>query len=210
VRAMVASTVGEGTTAVDAVSYRRTVAALSVLAGVSGFLYSVAFIILDSSTLSGLFLMLGGVLSTAVLLALYDELRVVDAGFARWAVALLLFGAVGAAVHGGYDLANGINPPEGGVSDLPSQIDPRGLLAFGVTGLGLVLSGWLLRRGTRLPPRLGLVAALLGVLLIVLYVGRLTVLNTHNPVIVIPALLSGFLLNPLWYIWLGLSLRRSD
>jgi hypothetical protein len=208
VMAMSIASEGAASAPRPALSYQRTAAALSLLAGAAGLLYSVSFIILDDSTLSGLFLLLGGVLSTAVLLALHDYLRAIDAGFARCAVTLLLVGAAGAAVHGGYDLANGINPPDGGVPDLPSQIDPRGLLTFGVTGLGLLLSGWLLTRGTELPPRLGVVAAVLGALLVVLYVGRLTVLNAHNPLIVIPALLTGFLLNPTWYIWLGLALRR--
>ncbi len=29
------------------------------------------------------------------------------------------------------------------------------------------------------------------------------------PIIVIPALLTGFVINPLWYVWLGLELWRS-
>jgi hypothetical protein len=50
---------------------------------------------------------------------------------------------------------------------------------------------------------LGYLAA---VLLIILYLGRLIIYTPTNPVILIPALLSGFLVNPIWYIWLGISL----
>jgi hypothetical protein len=48
--------------------------------------------------------------------------------------------ALGAAIHGGYDLANLINLPASAAAlpDLPSQVDPRGLLTFGVMGLGLL------------------------------------------------------------------------
>jgi len=50
---------------------------------------------------------------------------------------------------------------------------------------------------------------LLATLLVIIYVGWLTILNARNPVILIPALLTGFLVNPAWYIWLGTALRRE-
>ncbi len=43
----------------------------------------------------------------------------------------------------------------------------------------------------------------LGILLVVLYLGRLIILEAKNPLIVVVALLSGFIVNPLWYSWLG-------
>jgi hypothetical protein len=46
------------------------------------------------------------------------------------------------------------------------------------------------------------------VLLVLLYLGRLLILDPANLLIVIPALLTGFLLNPLWYAWLGAWLLR--
>jgi hypothetical protein len=46
------------------------------------------------------------------------------------------------------------------------------------------------------------------VLLVVLCLGRLLILDPANLLIVIPALLTGFLLNPLWYVWLGDWLLR--
>jgi hypothetical protein len=47
------------------------------------------------------------------------------------------------------------------------------------------------------------------VLLIVLYLGRLIALDPTNLVILVPALLNGFLINPGWYIWLGAALWAS-
>jgi hypothetical protein len=46
----------------------------------------VAFVVLQNVLLSGLFLMLGGLLSTAVLVAVYDRLRETDASLALWAL----------------------------------------------------------------------------------------------------------------------------
>jgi hypothetical protein len=47
-------------------------------------------------------------------------------------------------------------------------------------------------------------------LMVILYVGRLIVLQATSLVIVIPALLEGFIVNPIWYIWLGLTLLRNQ
>jgi hypothetical protein len=85
----------------------------------------------------------------------------------------------------------------------PNPVDPRGLLTFGLTGLALIFLGVMIARSERLPRWLGYLGCLNGVLLVVLYLGRLLILDPANPLIVIPALLTGFLLNPLWYAWLG-------
>ena len=47
-------------------------------------------------------------------------------------------------------------------------------------------------------------------LMVVLYLGRLVVLQATSLVIVIPALLEGFLVNPIWYVWLGLTFLRES
>jgi hypothetical protein len=47
------------------------------------------------------------------------------------------------------------------------------------------------------------------VLLNIIYLGRLIILDATSLVIVIPALLTGFIVNPLWYLWLGMQLRRQ-
>ena len=82
-----------------------------------------------------------GLLSTVAIVGLYSRLREIDAPFAVWALVLQLAGAFGAAIHGGYDLANAINPP-GADSIFPSAVDPRGLLTFGVGGIGLFVMSW--------------------------------------------------------------------
>jgi hypothetical protein len=182
----------------------------AVLAGLSGFLYSVSFIVLQSDLLSALFLMLGGLFSTAVSTALYQRLRETESGFALLALLLMLSGALGSAIHGGYDLANALHPPASPNSDLPNPIDPRGLLTFGVMGLGLFLFSSLLTQQVSLPRGLAFLGYISAILMLVLYLGRLIILQATNPAIVIPALLEGFIVNPLWYVWLGLSLHRGQ
>jgi hypothetical protein len=193
----------------SSLGYERFAGLCAVLAGLMGFLYSVAFVVLKSNLLSALFLLLVGLLTTVVVVALYERLRTVDQSFALWALLLGLAGALGSAVHGGYDLSNALHPPAIANADLPSQIDPRGLLTFGSAGLGLWVVAWLITRSSDLPKALGYLGYVAAALLIVLYLGRLIVLDATSLLIVVPALLAGFIVNPLWYIWLGLTLWRA-
>ena len=87
-------------------SYAQFAGALAILAGLVGIGYATAFVVLKSVTLSALALMLGGLLSTAVIVALYELVRGNDDAFATWALLLSAAGALGATVHGGFDLAN--------------------------------------------------------------------------------------------------------
>jgi hypothetical protein len=190
-------------------SFERFAGFSGFLAGLSGFLYSVAFILLQNNLLSGLFLALGGLFTTAVLTGVYGRLRQTDPLFALWAFLLGIAGGIGAAVHGGYDLANAINPPAEFVMELPNPVDPRGLLTFGIAGLAVIVISWLIGRGEGFPKGLSYLGYLLGFLLILLYLARLIVLAPTNPLILVPALLTGFLINPIWYLWLGYSLWRS-
>ena len=201
------------------ISFERFAGLCAILTGIVGFLYSVAFIVIARSAprigdlLSGLFLMLGGLLSTAALVAVYNRLREEDAAFALWAVLFGLAGAVGSTLHGGYDLANAIHVPEtipANLANLPSQVDPRGLLTFGVAGIGLLVVAWLIVRSGAFPRNLGYLGYAAAILLVVIYLGRLIVLNAASLVIVAPALLTGFILNPAWYIWLGITLWRGQ
>jgi hypothetical protein len=189
-------------------SFERFAGVCAVLTGIAGFLYAVAFIVLQNDLLSGLFLMLFGLSSTAAFVAVYGRLRETDAAFALFALLLGIAGALGSAIHGGYDLANAINPPPL-VPDLPNPVDPRGLLTFGVAGAALLVVAWLIVRGGPFPKGLGYLAYLSAILLVALYLARLILLDPTNPVILVPALLNGFLVYPALYIWLGLALLRG-
>lgn len=193
----------------------------AVLAGVAGFLYAVAFIglVLTGTApelgfgLASLLLLLGSLLGAVGLTALYSRLRTVDAGFAMLALVLGVAGTIGAAVHGGFDLANVLHPPSAPANEamvgLPNYVDPRGLLTFAATGMGLLVASWLIVRSQAFPTRLGYLGYLAGALLLLVYLGRLIILTPTNPLVAAPAALSGFIVNPAWFIWLGLILRRG-
>jgi hypothetical protein len=198
-----------GTVRARPASFERFAGACALLASVSGFMYAVAFVVLQDALLSGLFLMLGGLFTTAVMVAVYERLRETDASFALLALLLAVAGSLGMAVHGGYDLANVINPPPN-LPELPNPVDPRGLLTFGVAGVALLLVSWLIRRGGRLPGGLAYLGYASAVLLLALYLGRLIVLDPTSPAILVPALLNGFFVNPTFYLWLGLVFLRSS
>ena len=190
-------------------SFEKFAGWMAILAGISGFLYSVAFVVLQSNLLSALFLLLGGLFSAAALTALYQRLRGTESGFALLGLILTLSAALGSAIHGGYDLSNALHPPASLSPDLPNPIDPRGLLTFGIAGLGLFLLSRLMTQNMNFPKGLAYLGMLSAILMIVLYLGRLIILQATSLAIVIPALLEGFIVNPLWYAWLGLTLFRD-
>ena len=190
-------------------SFEKFAGWAAILAGISGFLYSIAFIVLQSNLLSALFLLLGGLFSASALTRLYQRLRETESGFALLGLLLTLSAALGSAIHGGYDLANALHPPASLNTDLPNPIDPRGLLTFGIAGLGLFLFSWLMTQGMQFPKGLAYLGILSAILMIILYLGRLIILQATSLAIVIPALLEGLIVNPVWYLWLGSNLIRN-
>ena len=73
-----------------------------------------------------------------------------------------------------------------------------------------VLAGLLIRRHRSFTAGFTALTFVLGALLIVVYLGRLIVLTPSSPLVLLPAALNGFVVNPLWYGLLGLALRRSN
>ena len=190
-------------------AYQHFAGVCAVLAGALTLLYSISFILLANEALSSVCLLANGLLATAVLVGLYELLKPADSSFALWALLLGLAGAIGSALHGGYDLAALLHPHAPVDPNLPSAMDPRGLLTFGASGVGLWVFAFLILRSTALPKAIGYLGYLVAALQIVLYLGRLIVFDATNPLIVVPALLAGFLATPIWYVWLGVSLWRG-
>jgi hypothetical protein len=198
--------------------YDRLAGWAGILAGIGGFVYSVAFIVgvvlgrapeLGRSV-SSLALAVGGLLTAIVAIALFQRAREASAPGALLAVAFALFGSVGAAIHGGYDLANVLHPPVADVfvmNELPNPVDPRGLLTFAFAGIGLLALVWLVRRAGELRNWIGLLGLVVGTLLILIYLGRLIILSPTNPLVAGLAGFTGFILTPVFYVGLGLWLR---
>lgn len=193
----------------------------AIAAGVVGVLYSITFVAVDLGLLKGssadlgiglysFFLMAGGLFTTAALVALYNRVREVDSSFALWGLLLSLVAAMGAAIHGAYDLANNLHPPTGNGGGFANQIDPRGMLTFGVAGIGLFVLSWLMSRDRSFPSSLAMLGYVLAALLVIIYLGRLIVLDPKSLLLLVPAGLAGLIVNPAWYIWLGLTLRKRE
>jgi hypothetical protein len=198
------------TGSVQSMTFDRFAGSAAIAAGVLGFLYSIAFVVLKQQTLYSLCLMLGGLATAVVMVGLYTHLSISEPGVAQIGLLLGTVAALGSAIHAGYDLANAVNPPASAAGDLPSQIDPRGFLTFGVAGLALFGFSWLMSSSNRFPRSLAYMGFLLALLLIVIYLGRLIILDANSPAILLPAALVGFLVNPAWNIWLGLTLLKND
>ena len=186
-------------------SYDRYAGWLSILAGVAGIGYAVAFVVLQDAELQGVFLTLAPLLAVAGLVAVFERVREIDAGYATLALALGAFGSLAASTHGAYDLANVLHAPGAGapnLSDIPFAADPRGYGTFGLTGIALGLLAWLSGRSTELPSWVSPLGIVLGLVLVITWLARLIVLDATSILVLGPALVSG-LLSPIFFLLLG-------
>jgi hypothetical protein len=182
-------------------SFDRFAGWLSVLAGLAGIGYALAFVVLEDARLSALFLTLAPLLAVGGLVAVFERVRASEPGFATLALALGAFGSLAASTHGVYDLANVLHPPAA-LPDLPSGIDPRGFGTFGLTGSALLLLAWLAGRSAELPGWVRPGGMVLGAVLVGTWLARLIVLDATSILVLGPALVSG-LLSPLFFLGLG-------
>jgi hypothetical protein len=190
-------------------SFSRFAGALGILTGIFGFLYLIFFVLLRNNTpmISALSLLLVGLLSTAVLVALYQRARTLNEGFALWALLLGLLGSAGGAIHGAYDLSNALHPTQ--ELGVPFPADPRGFLTFVLAGLAALVLSWLLLRDAVFPRLAAYLGILAGALLIILYIAYLVTLEATNPLVLVLILATG-VLQPLWYLWVGYWLAQGE
>lgn len=167
--------------------------------------FTIGFVVLKDSLVQALALMTGSFLTAIALMAVYYRLREVDAGLALLGLALGFVGSMGAFVHGGLDLANVIQPDHTGPLGGPAEVDPRGLLTFGVSGIGLFVLAWIATRSDAFPRWLGQLGMVLGVLLVVVYLSRLIVYDAGNPIVLGSAAVAA-VVSVVWYIGVGLRL----
>jgi hypothetical protein len=198
-------------------AFERFAGACAALVALGGVGYAIAFVITVGSApraasyASSLFLLTGGLVSLVVMIALYQRLRLTDPSFALLGLLLGVAGALGSSIHGGFDLAVLVKRPAYSDVYFPANtVDPRGLLTFGFTALALLVIAYLILHGGALPRRLGHLGLIGGILLIVVYLGRLIVLNPKSPGLLTAAVLSGFIVNPLWFLWVARILWRGE
>jgi hypothetical protein len=193
-------------------SFQRFAGICAIATGVGGFAYSIAFVVLSRANadlglaLSWLILLVGSLLAMPVVLALYESTTDVEPPTALVAVVFAASGFLGAIMHAGYEMANIIHLGKSPAGEAASQVDPRGLLTFGLTGLGLLIFGWLMRRSNRFTSGLASLGMLAGALMIVVYLARLTIYSATNPLVLAGAGLTGFIVSPAFFIWLGREL----
>ena len=109
-------------------AYERDAGSTAIVAGIGGIVYSVAFlggVVAGWAPQLGIIvasiaLMLGAILSVAVLIAVYRRLEGDAMTVGLFGLVLVAAGAAGAIAHGGYDLANAIQPPSLICSPSPS------------------------------------------------------------------------------------------
>jgi hypothetical protein len=197
----------------DAMTFDRFAGVSAIIAGLSSVLYAVFFLLVKgplNTYLPPIFLAVGGFLALAPLIAVYQRVRREDEGFALWALLLAAVGYLGTAAHAIFSLA-AVMPKRidiGSAKDL-NPADPRGFLAFFVTGVAVLVFAWLIQRSSAFPVELAYVGYVLGVAVILLFLGNLvTGTNTSSLLILIPGAVASLLATPAWNLWLGLRLLQ--
>ncbi|HEV3474417.1 MAG TPA: hypothetical protein VG602_03535 [Actinomycetota bacterium] len=194
-------------------AFDRFAGTAAIGVAVGGIAYSAAFVVAVKApsetalTVSWVLLFLGGLLGTAVVVAVYRRVRDVDPGFALWGILLGAVGTIGSAAHAGFEVAIAVQPVARNAL-LPNPLDPRGIMTFGLTGLGVMVLSWLIRRERTLPANLGTLGVVLGLLMILVYLGRLLIIDPTNPALLGIAGITGLIAHPWWFFWLGRSLLR--
>jgi hypothetical protein len=191
-------------------TFERFASVCAILAALTGLSYALAFVVFHSALYAGLSLMIGGLLGTAIVVAISERLRVHEPAFAMLGLILGAAASLGAVVHGGFDLANALHPPTNGFpADLPNTVDPRGLLVFGARSLWVFLFMWLAAQRRALSSWtiwLGYASAILS---FALYAGRLFILDPTNLAIGGPALVEGFVVHPVFLLFVARDLSNG-
>jgi hypothetical protein len=194
-------------------TFDRFAGVCAIITGLSSVLYAVFFLLVKgqlNTYLPSIFLALGGFLGLPPLIAVYQWVRRTEEGFALWALLLAAVGYLGTATHAIFGLA-AVMPKSlnvGSAKDL-NQADPRGFLAFFVTGVAVLVFAWLIQRSGAFPVELAYVGYVLGASVILLFLGNLvTGTNTSSLLVLIPGAVASLLATPAWNLWLGLRLLQ--
>jgi hypothetical protein len=195
------------------ISFERFAGAASFLVAAGALAYSLVFIAIVEGAGRGVrelwfgLLLIGGLATIPVLVAVYQRLRLLDPGFALTALLLALGGAFGGIFHGAYSLGVSVTPRGAFVG--PEQAS-HGILRYGIAGLAFLLIAWLIHRGAPLPRGLAYLGYAGGAILVFIYFGRLyDFITPGDYATLIPPIVYGFIIHPLWYGWLGLALWRG-
>jgi len=196
-------------------SFQRFAGWSALAAAAAGLTFTVAFSVVvregdrRAKWVSAVALAGGGLVTVPVLIALYALLREREPEFAFLGVLLGTVGALATTAHGAFDVAGLSKTVEPDLSSVPNFVDPRGFATFGLTALALLVFGVIGLRTGGLDRKVARIAVLAALLLVVLYVGRLTVLDPEANVIKATALISGLIVNPAFFLLFARSLLQT-
>lgn len=193
----------------------RTASAVGVLS----LAYAFSFNVLEYTTpltgriVSSLCLLIIGLLLVPLGLGLYLHMQKLSPEFSLLGLLITVVAATGSLMHAGYDLANAINVPyqtSAALANLPNQTDPRGLAVFGLSSLAIALWSWLLSQDKSMPAGLSKLGYGASATMLLIYILRLFIVYVDTPLMQFPLLVAGFLLTPIWYLWLGVNLSKPS
>ena len=161
---------------------------------------------------------LTAILALAVVVAIPHMIRPTHEGWLRWTTTLALVGYSVTAVQYLRELA--LIPYMAKafiVADAATKatvagnlylvlLDPHGWLTFGAIGTWLMAINVLALPGTRWPRPLAYIGVAGGIAYWLIVTGTIL----HVDVLATIAITAGILLGPIWFIWMGLILRKSD
>lgn len=210
----------------------------SILAGVSYVLIGITYLLLPAAhrvgadpsqyfpsfaqnpTLSLLMyweFAVGAVLAIAAVLAISEIVRPANEGWVRWTSNLAYLGFAVTAIS--YFRALAVQPRRAAAyvaGDASTQaaiaasvafnLDPQGWLRFGCVGLWVLVVSVLALRSDALPKALAYVGIAVTILYWFAVAGEVLQIELLTA---IAAGLGGIIAAPIWYIWMGLTLRRA-
>jgi Domain of unknown function (DUF4386) len=160
---------------------------------------------------------LGAILALGALPAISEVVRSLNEGWMRWASNLAYLGFAVTAIEyfrlwsiqadRASVFVGGDPSTQAAIFATGQGLDPQGWLGFGAVGAWVLLVSLLAARAGLWPRTLsyiGIAVAVLYWLLVVAAVFDIGILNS------IVAGLGGVILAPIWYIWVGLLLRRES
>lgn len=161
---------------------------------------------------------LGAVLAIAAVPAISEVVRAANEGWVRWTSNLAYLGFAVTAITYFQGLAR---MPERAAAYLAGDastkaaiaatggfsLDPQGWLAFGGVGLWVLVVSLLALRSDALPKALAYIGIATAILYWFVVAGYVLQIET---MVAIAAGLGGIIAAPIWYIWIGVTLRRAS
>jgi hypothetical protein len=170
--------------------------------------------------LANLCFMLSGILGSFAIAAISERLRSFSEGWARWALVIGVMALVATGIHGFWNmtltpaLARLYNDGDAAskaavvvLRGIPVPADPVELFTFGFTGLWALVVGILTLRGADLPRRLGYLALIASVDMLLLFIADSA--GAAGPVLVLGGLAS-LILGPAMWATIGVTLLRAS